>query len=66
MVEDVARQVRSGSDSIMGVMIESNLVEGSQDLVPTQPLVYGLSITDSRVSIEATAELLGLLASAYR
>jgi len=61
---EVARQVESGSASICGVMLESNLVEGRQDLVPGKPLVYGQSITDACLSWEATVPVLERLAKA--
>ena len=43
---DVAAQIAAGNRNIMGVMIESNLVEGAQKLEAGKPLVYGQSITD--------------------
>lgn len=58
----VERQVRSGN--VLGVMVESHLVEGRQDLVPGAPLVFGQSITDSCISIEQTETLLEGLARA--
>ena len=63
---DVAAQIRSGSQQVMGVMLESNLVEGSQKLVNGSTLVYGQSITDACVGWDETYELLGELASAVR
>jgi 3-deoxy-7-phosphoheptulonate synthase len=62
VLREVARQIKSGSTAIMGVMIESNLVEGRQDFVPGKPLVFGQSITDSCISIEETKQLLRELA----
>ncbi len=61
---DVAAQVADGSYHIMGVMIESHLVEGRQDLKPGEPLVYGQSITDACLSFDRTAPLLETLARA--
>ena len=49
---EVARQIAAGSDKIFGVMIESHLVEGRQDLVEGKPLTYGQSITDSCIGWE--------------
>ncbi|HHY51308.1 MAG TPA: 3-deoxy-7-phosphoheptulonate synthase, partial [Alphaproteobacteria bacterium] len=46
VIADVASQVAGGDRRIIGMMIESNLVAGRQDLVPGRPLVYGQSITD--------------------
>lgn len=44
--DSVTRQIKTGSQSIVGVMIESFLKEGSQNLKPKNPLIYGKSITD--------------------
>ena len=66
VVEDIARQVSGGSANIMGVMIESNLVEGRQDIVPGKELVYGQSVTDACLSWEDTEPLLDELAAAVR
>lgn len=56
---DVATQVSSGSDRIFGVMIESNLVEGRQDLTDDLScLVYGQSITDACVGFEDTEAMI--------
>lgn len=62
VLREVARQIRIGSRAIMGVMIESNLVEGRQD----SPGVFGQSITDSCIGIEETRALLLDLASPSR
>jgi 3-deoxy-7-phosphoheptulonate synthase len=45
-------------ENIMGIMLESNLKEGNQKLIPGEKPVYGISITDSCMSIETTDELL--------
>ena len=63
---DVAGQISSGDCRIMGVMIESHLVEGRQDYDPGQPLVYGQSITDACLGWEATVSLLNELAEGVR
>ena len=47
-------------------MLESNLVEGRQNVVPGEPLVYGQSITDACVGWDHTRVLLHELASAVR
>lgn len=64
----IAEQVASGSREIVGVMIESNLVEGAQKLEPGQTdvskLVYGQSVTDACVNISTTGEMLRTLAKA--
>ena len=43
---NIAEQIAAGDERIFGVMIESNLVGGRQDLVPGEALTYGQSITD--------------------
>ncbi len=58
---DIASQIENGSDSVFGVMIESHLVAGRQDVIPEQPLTYGQSITDACINWEDTAALLGEL-----
>jgi 3-deoxy-7-phosphoheptulonate synthase len=64
--EDVARQVAGGDGRIVGVMIESHLVGGRQDLVAGQPLAYGQSITDGCLGWEETVAVLEGLAAAVR
>ena len=63
---DICSQISAGSDKIMGVMIESNLVEGNQKIDPSKPLVYGQSVTDACLGWEDTVELLNNLAHAVR
>jgi 3-deoxy-7-phosphoheptulonate synthase len=63
---EVAAQIARGDDRIMGVMIESNLKAGRQDLVPGKPLVYGQSITDACIGWEESVPLLEGLAEAVR
>lgn len=59
---DVATQISSGSNRIFGVMIESNIVEGRQDLCEDlSKLVYGQSVTDACVSFEDTEAMLAEL-----
>ena len=55
-----------GDDRIVGVMIESHINPGRQDLVPGQPLQYGVSITDACIGWDATVEILRELADAVR
>jgi 3-deoxy-7-phosphoheptulonate synthase len=64
VLADVGAQVAAGDRRIMGVMIESNIVAGRQDLVPGKPLVYGQSITDGCIGWETTLEVLEKLAEA--
>jgi 3-deoxy-7-phosphoheptulonate synthase len=64
--EDIGRQVAAGDTRIFGVMVESHLVAGRQDLVPGQCLTYGQSITDGCIGWEDTVQLIEGLASAVR
>ncbi|OSM95072.1 3-deoxy-7-phosphoheptulonate synthase AroG [Lonsdalea populi] len=63
---DVCAQIAGGEKAIMGVMIESHLVEGNQNPDSGEPLVYGKSITDGCVGWDDTATLLRQLADAVR
>ena len=63
---EIGEQVASGSRAISGVMLESNLVEGRQDLVAGKSLTYGQSITDACISWDATVPILEKLAEAVR
>ena len=63
---DVAGQVAAGDARIIGVMIESHLNEGRQDIVPGQPLKHGVSVTDACISFEQTVPVLQGLAAAVR
>ena len=64
VVADIARQISDGEQRIIGVMIESNLVAGRQDVLPGKPLTYGQSITDGCIDWETTVPALNLLADA--
>ena len=66
VASDIATQVARGSRSIFGLMLESNLVEGRQDVVDGQALTYGQSITDPCMSWDDTRSLLQELATAAR
>ncbi|MBN7796236.1 3-deoxy-7-phosphoheptulonate synthase [Parahaliea mediterranea] len=66
VVRDIATQVARGSQSVFGLMIESNLVEGRQDVVSGRAATYGQSITDPCIKWEDTELLLEELASAVR
>ena len=66
VVEAVARQMEAGAAGIIGVMLESFLVEGRQDLSDPQHLVEGQSITDSCMGWEMTVPVLHNLAAAVR
>jgi len=61
---DIANQLAAGEKRIFGVMIESNLEAGRQDVSPAQALVYGQSITDACLGWDQTVPLLDLLANA--
>jgi 3-deoxy-7-phosphoheptulonate synthase len=61
---DVAEQMANGEDAIFGVMIESHLVEGRQDLVDGVAPTYGQSITDACIGWEDTEQVLRELADA--
>jgi 3-deoxy-7-phosphoheptulonate synthase len=63
---DVAAQIAAGNRNIIGVMIESNLVAGTQKLVAGKPLIYGQSITDACIDWAETHTLLGEIAAAVR
>ena len=60
----ISEQVSDGEDCIIGVMIESNLVEGNQDIGRGEDLVYGQSVTDACISWEDTVPVLESLAAA--
>ena len=63
---EVAAQVAAGETGIIGVMLESFLVEGRQELTDRSQLTYGQSITDSCMSWETTTRVLEGLAEAVR
>lgn len=64
--DEVARQIAGGEDRIVGVMVESHLKAGRQDLVPGKELVYGVSITDGCIGWEESRKVLDVLAAAVR
>ncbi len=64
VIADIARQVSEGDKRIIGLMIESHLVAGRQDVVPGMALTYGQSITDGCIDWETTVPALELLADA--
>jgi len=63
---DIAGQVAGGETAIVGVMMESFLVEGRQDLTAGGTLRYGQSITDACMGWDTTAGVLAELANAVR
>jgi 3-deoxy-7-phosphoheptulonate synthase len=66
VARDVAGQVAQGEAGIIGLMMESFLVDGRQDLVDPSRLVYGQSITDACMGWQMTTPVLGELAQAVR
>jgi 3-deoxy-7-phosphoheptulonate synthase len=68
VVHDLAGQIAGGEQAIRGVMLESNLVAGRQDLDQRRPgeLEYGKSVTDACVDLDMTAAMLDELAAAVR
>ncbi|CAM4309505.1 3-deoxy-7-phosphoheptulonate synthase AroG [Bordetella muralis] len=66
VADDVARQLEAGDTRIVGLMIESHLVAGRQDMVPGEPLVYGQSITDGCIDWDASVAVLERLAGAVK
>jgi len=64
--DSVAAQMAAGEERIVGVMVESHLVEGRQDLLPEKPLTYGQSITDACLGWDDSVAVLDKLAAAVR
>ena len=63
---EVAAQIAGGDGRIFGVMVESHLKAGRQDLLPGKELVYGQSVTDACIGWEHSRPLLDMLADAVR
>jgi 3-deoxy-7-phosphoheptulonate synthase len=66
VIADLCGQLADGDRRILGVMIESHLVAGRQDLVAGRELTYGQSVTDACVDWETSTALLADLAAAVR
>ncbi|RRZ93001.1 3-deoxy-7-phosphoheptulonate synthase AroG [Erwinia sp. 198] len=66
VADDVAQQIADGEKAIIGVMIESHLVEGNQNLESGEPLIYGKSVTDGCIGWEDTETVLRQLAEAVK
>ena len=66
VAKDVASQLGQGEDRLFGVMVESHLVEGRQNLAPDTPLEYGKSITDACLGWEDSLSVLEILAQGVR
>ena len=63
---DVAKQIATGDERIVGVRAENHLKAGRQELMAGKPLVYGLSITDACIGWDDTKRLLQSLADAVK
>jgi 3-deoxy-7-phosphoheptulonate synthase len=66
VVANIAAQLGGGEERIIGVMIESHLVAGRQDLVAGRALTYGQSITDGCIDWNSSVAVLNTLAEAVR
>lgn len=66
VADDVAGQIAGGEKAIIGVMIESHLVEGNQNLEGGEALVYGKSVTDACIGWQDTEKVLRQLAEAVK
>ena len=66
VVANIAAQLSAGERRIFGVMVESHLVAGRQDLVPGKELVYGQSVTDGCIGWEDSVAVLETLAQGVR
>jgi 3-deoxy-7-phosphoheptulonate synthase len=60
---DVGSQIAGGDSRIIGVMIESHLVEGRQEICAPEKMTYGQSVTDACIHWDDTVELLRNLAA---
>jgi 3-deoxy-7-phosphoheptulonate synthase len=63
---DIGRQISGGERRIVGVMVESHLVEGRQDLEPGRALAFGQSITDACLGWDDSVKLLRTLAEGVK
>ena len=66
VARDIGEQLARGEQRIVGVMVESHLVEGRQELEDGRPLRFGQSITDPCLGWEDSTALLATLAQAVR
>lgn len=64
--QDIASQLAAGDSRIFGVMVESHLVAGRQDLTPGTALTYGQSITDGCIGWDESVAVLNSLADGVR
>jgi 3-deoxy-7-phosphoheptulonate synthase len=63
---DIAAQLSRGEKRIVGAMVESNLVEGRQELTPGKPLKFGQSVTDACLGWDDSIKVLETLAEGVR
>ncbi|NMM27453.1 MAG: 3-deoxy-7-phosphoheptulonate synthase AroG [Glaciimonas sp.] len=63
---NIAQQIAAGDHRIVGVMVESYLVAGRQNMTPGKELIYGQSITDGCINWEQSVQLLNGLADAVK
>jgi len=63
---DIAAQIAGGEKRIVGAMVESNLVEGRQEIVPGKPLKYGQSVTDGCLGWDDSIKVLDELAEGVK
>jgi 3-deoxy-7-phosphoheptulonate synthase len=66
VAQHVAQQLANGSSAIFGVMLESHLVAGRQEIASPQTMTYGQSVTDACLGWDETVPVLGTLADAVR
>ena len=66
VLADVGRQLRSAGEHVLGVMLESHLREGRQELTDKATLLYGQSITDGCISFDTTRDVLEAFADSAR
>jgi 3-deoxy-7-phosphoheptulonate synthase len=64
VVDAIARQIEAGDTRIGGIMVESHLVAGRQELIPGKQLIYGQSITDGCIDWDTSVKVLERLAAA--
>jgi 3-deoxy-7-phosphoheptulonate synthase len=64
--QNIAEQLANGEERIFGVMVESHLIAGRQDLVEGQNLTYGQSITDACIGWDDTEAVVEILANAVK
>lgn len=66
VAKNIAQQLQKGAKAIAGIMAESFLVEGTQQVIAGKPLIYGQSITDPCLGWQDTEQLLSILAEAVK